>query len=253
MQHIGQPSMDTTPQSLPLVVEPSKEETFTGPQQNNVLFGGLGAYLASVAIGVTMMRRRIVVIPNKLRHGAAGRLFVGMLPGRAGVLTMMVKDTFEEKDTRPALAPLARVPTDAITMADGKPNVRLLSKIEKLEVLAGLAESGLLSGLEEDGAFSTLERLGAFSFIESTLPIVQKLGILSFLQSTLEVPAGLLFGVATLLIAVGPGFATLVSNEIVPGPEGPLFAASVAGFGLTTVLGAVLFAWAFAVSKLQEA
>jgi len=227
---VGQPAaMDTAKQSLPLAGEPSKQEAaFVDPR--NMLYCGLAAHLASVAIGVTMLRKRFIdCLQNNgkttLRNGGESSLELGTLPGsRAGVPSMMAK-----------------------------PPVKVLSAVEKLKVLEGLADSGLLSGLEEDGAFSTLEKLGAFSTIEKSLPLVQKLGLLSFLESTLETPASLLFLASASLIGVGPIYLSLAANDIAPDLEGPLLFVAVAGFGLSTVLGAVLAAWAFAVSKLQEA
>merc|ERR1712166_915340 len=78
-----------------------------------------------------------------------------------------------------------------------RPPVRLLSRINELQVATGTAELGLLSFAEENGVFSTLEGLGAFSLAEKALPLVEKLGILSLTEAAIDVEAGLLFTAAS--------------------------------------------------------
>merc|ERR1712157_42592 len=116
----------------------------------------------------------------------------------------------------------------------------------------GVSELGLLSTLEEQGAFSTLESVGAFSTAEKLLPVIEKLKVLSLLESTLDVEAGLLFTGANWLLAATPIYIALAICGFAPTPEGPFLALdAILALGLTTT-GVVLFAWAFAVSKLQE-
>ena len=115
------------------------------------------------------------------------------------------------------------------------------------------AELGLLSKAEELGAFSTLEKLGAFSLIEKTLPLVEKLGLLSLFEDSLETEAGLLFSLSGFILAAGPVLFTLQICGFVPSPSGPLIGVEVAADAALLALGAVGFAGAFAISKLQLA
>lgn len=134
----------------------------------------------------------------------------------------------------------------------GKPPVYLLSRIEQLGVATATAELGLLSKAEELGVFSTLEKLGAFSLIESTLPTIESLGILTLMQNSLDVEAGLIFSLANWLLVLAPIYILTASFAFLPWPTGVGVPVFLLFAGTTTATGVALFAWAFAVSKLQE-
>ena len=163
---------------------------------------------------------------------------------------------------RPILLPLAPRRADDVLGCLADPprsprfaprRVYLLKNIEDLGVATATAELGLLSKAEELGAFSTLEKLGAFSLIEKTLPLVEKLGLLSLFEDSLETEAGLLFSLSGFILAAGPVLFTLQICGFVPSPSGPLIGVEVAADAALLALGAVGFAGAFAISKLQLA
>jgi len=131
--------------------------------------------------------------------------------------------------------------------------VYLLKAIEGTGVATFTAEAGVLSGLENAGAFSTLENLGAFSLIESTLPLIENLKLLSLFESLLDVEAGFIFTAASFLLASFPVLVVLQICSFFPIPSGPAVGLEVLFAGGTLTLGVVLFATAFAVSKLQLA
>uniref|UniRef100_A0A7S0LPI8 Uncharacterized protein n=1 Tax=Coccolithus braarudii TaxID=221442 RepID=A0A7S0LPI8_9EUKA len=134
----------------------------------------------------------------------------------------------------------------------GRPPVKLLSRIEELKVATTVSELGLLSFAEENGVFSTLENAGAFSTAEKLLPVIEELGVLSLLESTLDVDAGLIFTVANYLLVVTPAYGALAICGFAPIPEGPFIVIdALVAAGLLTS-GVLVWAWAFAVSKLQE-
>merc|ERR1719456_345031 len=56
-------------------------------------------------------------------------------------------------------------------VAVAKPPIRLLERIEELQILTSVADAGLLSAAEDAGVFSKLEAAGAFSTAEKLLPI----------------------------------------------------------------------------------
>jgi len=204
--------------------------------------------------------------PNETEHSAQHRnLFAVNPPAGAGA------------SPRAAIAsqPAARVAKDAVSMgptlkvwkaegvsgpelfevrevADAKAPVRLLSKLEQLQFATTLSELGLLSAAEKAGLFSALEQRGAFSTAEKLLPVVDKLGLLQLMQNTLDVEAGLLFTAANWLIALGPIYVSLAICNFAPIPEGPLLLLPGALFTGTTGAGVLLWAWAYAVGKLQE-
>jgi len=139
----------------------------------------------------------------------------------------------------------------------GVPPVQLLSKLEELKVSTAISEAGLLTFAEENGVFSKLEELGAFSTAEKLLPLVEKYKLLSFVENCLNVPNGYLFTGALTLLTFAPNLLMLQGFAIVPFVQLPTDAL---GWGLELVVdtatfaaGAVLFAIAFAVGKLQEA
>lgn len=136
----------------------------------------------------------------------------------------------------------------------GKPPVFLLKGIENLRVATSVSELGVLSKLEEIGAFSKLESLGAFSVAEKALPIIENLRILTFMENTVNTEAGLLFSIANWLLAAFPIYVALAICGFapIPGLGEPLFFGEAGLFLTTTALGAALWAWAFAVSKLQD-
>jgi len=82
--------MHTTPQFLPLAVEPSEKEVLMTPLY--IVFCGLAA---SVVIGLTIARKRISDPPvqntgnSALRNGVEGSLELSMHPGRAGEVRML--------------------------------------------------------------------------------------------------------------------------------------------------------------------
>jgi hypothetical protein len=131
--------------------------------------------------------------------------------------------------------------------------VYLLKAIEGTGVATATAEAGLLSGAEEAGVFSTLESLGAFSLIEKTLPLIENLKLLSTLEALLDVEAGLLFTIANFILALPPSVFVLQICDLAPTPTGALVGVEVAIDALLLVAGGVLFATAFAISKLQLA
>lgn len=134
----------------------------------------------------------------------------------------------------------------------GKPPVYLLKRIEDLRLATAVSEAGLLSAAEDAGVFSTLENLGAFSLAEKALPVIEDLGVLTLMQDSLDVEAGLLFTYANWLLALAPIYALVASFGFLPAPSGVAVVPAALIALSTTTAGAVLFAWAFAVSKLQE-
>merc|ERR1719181_1563765 len=89
-----------------------------------------------------------------------------------------------------------------------KAPVRLLQRVEELQVLTSLSEAGLLSAAEDAGVFSKLEAAGAFSTIEGLLPLADDLKLLSTAEELLQVDAWKLSGLGAALII---GELTLVS------------------------------------------
>ena len=127
-----------------------------------------------------------------------------------------------------------------------RPPVRLLERIEELQILTTVSEAGLLSAAEDAQIFSKLESAGAFSKAEALLPVLDKLKILSLTETLLNVPSNLLFGAGVLLLL---GETTLIT--VVPDDS-----AALIGFQVATGLGAgaaavTLFGASFFFSLLQ--
>merc|ERR1719324_1290878 len=86
---IVQPSMDSTPQSMPSAVEPSEKEALMGPLQ--ILFSGL---VAGVAIGVGITKKwmndrlKMERAAAGLLHGAEDNLELGALRSRQAAVEM---------------------------------------------------------------------------------------------------------------------------------------------------------------------
>merc|ERR1719231_487155 len=51
-----------------------------------------------------------------------------------------------------------------------RPPVKILSRLNEMQVATSVADAGLLSAAEEAGVFSTLDSVGAFSLIEKSPP-----------------------------------------------------------------------------------
>ena len=135
----------------------------------------------------------------------------------------------------------------------GRPPVYLLKRIEDLRLATSVSEAGLLSAAEENGVFSTLENLGAFSLAEKALPVIEDLGVLTLMQDSLDIDSGLIFSLANWLIALAPIYTLVAAFGFLPSPAGTPFLIPALLVGLsTTAVGVAIFAWAFAVSKLQE-
>merc|ERR1719409_878868 len=118
-------------------------------------------------------------------------------------------------------------------VAQAKPPVRLLERVEELRILSSVADAGLLSGAEEAGLFSKLEAAGAFSAAEGLLPLADDLKLLSTLEYLLNVPSSYLFGIASLLLIGEAGLIAFVPDDsaLLVG----LQAASGAAVGLASV------------------
>jgi hypothetical protein len=118
----------------------------------------------------------------------------------------------------PAVAslPQPRTGTRDISMAAGR-YTPLLGKLGEKQFVTGLAESGLLSGAEKAGLLSKLEKAGIFSTIEKSLPLAEKLGAPQFLQGAIDNPGGL-GAQGAALVALGPIYAALVAQGVVPDP-----------------------------------
>lgn len=117
-----------------------------------------------------------------------------------------------------------------------KPPLRLLARIEELQLATNLAEAGLLSAAEEAGVFSKLEAVGAFSQLEQLLPLADKLKLLSTAEALLNTDAWLLSGGAAALLIGELGLITVIpdDNAVLVGLQ--LVTGVAAGAGAVTLL-----------------
>jgi hypothetical protein len=126
-------------------------------------------------------------------------------------------------------------------IAQPKPPLKLLSRVQELRVLTTLADAGLLSKAQEAGVFSKLEEAGAFGLIEKTLPIIDKLGVLGGLEGALYVPANLQVFAALALLGGETGLILLIPDDNVALVAIQALTALVAGGGAVTLLASAYF------------
>merc|ERR1719284_934541 len=114
----------------------------------------------------------------------------------------------------------------------------LLKKLGDAKVATALSSAGLLSAAEKGKLFSKLEKGGAFSTAESLFPLADKLGVLQFLGDAIDAGSGDIALRGAVLLSVGPLYAALASQGIVPPVDtefpavlapGLLFTASTGG------------------------
>ena len=94
-----------------------------------------------------------------------------------------------------------------------KDPVRLLERLEELELLTSLANAGLLSNAEDAGLFSKLEAAGAFSTAEKLLPLADKFKLLSTVEGLLNVEAWKLSALAVAVLAAEAGLILNVPDD----------------------------------------
>merc|ERR1719310_1440275 len=144
-------------------------------------------------------------------------------------LTVLTATAFTAPTLRPAVA--SRSPVVSMQLAkkvvsfdqDGlfegreisvaKPPIRLLERIEELQILTSVADAGLLSAAEDAGVFSKLEAVGAFSTAEKLLPLADDLKLLSTAEALLNVPSNFLVLGAVALLGGEAALITAVPDD----------------------------------------
>jgi len=117
-----------------------------------------------------------------------------------------------------------------------KAPLRLLTRIEELELATTLADAGLLSAAEEAGVFSKLEAAGAFSQLEKLLPLADKLKLLSTAESLLNTDAWLLSGAAAALLFGELALITVIPDDNIALVGLQVVTGAAAGAGAVTLL-----------------
>lgn len=121
----------------------------------------------------------------------------------------------------------------------GKPQPKILARVEQLRLLSKLEQSGLLSAIEKSGVTLTaLEKSGALSLAEN-------LGLISAAADP-STP-GALYGLSTLLLAAGPALVYFTPDD-----SSALIALQAAGALLCAVGGSAAFGGAQLLSTLQK-
>jgi hypothetical protein len=133
-----------------------------------------------------------------------------------------------------------------------KKTVPLLRKLGDAKVISALSELGLLSAAEKNEIFSQLEQAGVFSTVEKLLPIADKLGVLQFLGDAIDAGPKDLAIRGGVLLSIGPVYAALASQGIVPAPDTEFPAVLVPGvlFTASTGGGAFLLALSNLAGKI---
>merc|ERR1719284_862141 len=129
----------------------------------------------------------------------------------------------------------------------------LLKKLGDAKVATALSSAGLLSAAEKGKLFSKLEKGGAFSTAESLLPLADKLGVLQFLGDAIDAGSGDIALRGAVLLSVGPLYAALASQGIVPpvDTEFPAVLAPGLLFTATTGGGVLLLALANLAGQVE--
>eukprot|EP00747_Dinoflagellata_sp_TGD_P179191 gnl/TRDRNA2_/TRDRNA2_29591_c0_seq1.p1 gnl/TRDRNA2_/TRDRNA2_29591_c0~~gnl/TRDRNA2_/TRDRNA2_29591_c0_seq1.p1 ORF type:complete len:435 (-),score=63.47 gnl/TRDRNA2_/TRDRNA2_29591_c0_seq1:144-1448(-) len=130
----------------------------------------------------------------------------------------------------------------------------ILRKLGDAKVATVVSEAQLLSSLEKGGVFSQLEKAGAFSSAEKLLPIVDDLGLLKSAQETIDSKPGDLFATGAALIALGPIYNSLASQDLLPSIEGVNIPGLVPGvlFTGTTAAGVLYLVLSNIVGQLED-
>jgi hypothetical protein len=124
--------------------------------------------------------------------------------------------------------------------------VPLLKKLGDMKLATTVSKLGVLSSAEKGKFFSKLEKAKGFSTAESLLPLADKLGALQFLGDAIDAGSGDIALRGAALLAVGPLYAALAGQGIVPPVDtefpavlapGLLFTATTGGGVLLLVLG----------------
>jgi hypothetical protein len=126
-------------------------------------------------------------------------------------------------------------------VAQTKPPVKLLNRINDLRVLTSIADAGLLTKAQESGVFSKLESVGAFGLIEKTLPIIDDLGLLGTLEDLLNIPANVQVLAALALLAGEAAFISGVPDDNVALIAVQVLSGVLAGGGAVTLLASAYF------------
>ena len=122
-----------------------------------------------------------------------------------------------------------------------KSPVRLLERLEELELLTGLANAGVLSSAEDSGLFSKLEAARAFSSPETLPALADKLKLLSTVEGLLNVEAWKLSALAVFLLAGEAGIVLTVPDDNAALIGVQALTGVAAGAGAVTLLGLSYF------------